>query len=359
MDFAVLMAGGSGQRLWPLSRQSRPKQMLNLLNGRSLLRACFERLNRVFDPRHILVLTNAEYAEQIRKTLSEVPEENIIAEPCVRDTVGAIGLAASVLTKADAEAVMTVVTADHILEPAEPFWDALKTAGRFVQEHPDAIVTFAIEPTFAATQYGYIRLPTAASKEQKVFPVSAFREKPDEETAKQYLAEGGYFWNSGIFVWKAKTIFNLLKTFLPESSVPLEEIGRGWGGPQQQSVLEEWFPQLPKISIDYAVLEKASEVYGIPLPCRWVDLGSFAALAEFLSSDPRQKGVFAGQQCLLDCRNTIVLTEAPEHLIAMIGLEDMIVVHSSDATLICPFHQAHRIKEMLGRLEQEGKKDYL
>ncbi|MEJ5258777.1 MAG: sugar phosphate nucleotidyltransferase [Anaerohalosphaeraceae bacterium] len=358
MDFAVIMAGGSGQRLWPLSRQSRPKQILKLLNGRTLLRDSFERLNRLFDLRNILVLTNAEYAEQVSENLSELPKDNIIPEPCVRDTAGAIGLAAAVLQKADPEAVMAVVTSDHILQPAEPFLDALQTAIRFVKEHPEALLTFGIKPTFPATQYGYIRLQIQEGQ-SRIFPVAEFREKPDQETAERFLAQGGYFWNSGMFVWKAKTILKHLKTFLPESSEPLEKIRSAWGGPEQDSALEEWFPRLPKISIDYAVLEKAPQIYGIPLSCRWLDMGSFAALADIISSDSNQNTVIAGQHCLLDCRNTIVATESPDHLIAMIGMEDVIVAHSPDATLICPLHQAHRLKELLRRLESEGKTNYL
>lgn len=359
MDFAVIMAGGSGQRLWPLSRQSRPKQILRLLNGRTLLRDCFERLTQIFDLRNILVLTNAEYAAQVCENLSELPEENVIAEPCVRDTAGAIGLAAAILTKADAEAVMTVVTADHILEPAEPFLEALKTAIRFANEHPSSLLTFGIRPTFPATQYGYIQIQTDNTPQQQVFPVKEFHEKPDLQTAERYLAEGGYFWNSGMFVWKAKTIFNHLKTFLPESVQPLEKIRSAWGGPEQRASLEEWFGRLPKISIDYAVLEKAPDRYGIPLPCRWLDMGSFAALADIISSDSNHNTVIAGQHCLLDCHHTIVATEVPEHLITMIGLENMIVAHSPDATLICPLSQAHRLKELLAHLQKEGKQKYL
>lgn len=357
--FAVMMAGGTGQRLWPLSRKSRPKQILKLLSGRTLLRESFERLNQIFDLRNILVLTNAEYAAQVRENLSELPEENVIAEPCVRDTASAIGLAASILHKEAPEAVMAVVTADHILEPIKPFLDALRTALDFVNENPDALLTFGIAPTFPATQYGYIRLQTEEKSDKNVFPVLEFREKPDEETARQYLEQGGYFWNSGMFVWKAKTILNHLKTYLPASTEPLEKIRSAWGGPAQVSVLEEWFPRLPKISIDYAVLEKAPHIYGMPLSCRWLDMGSFAALADLISLDASRNTVIADQYCLLDCRNTIVATETPNHLIAMIGMEDVIVAHSPDATLVCPIHQAHRIKELLARLESEGKKKYL
>jgi len=358
MDFAVIMAGGTGKRLWPLSRQRRPKQILKLLDGRTLLRECFDRLTELFDPRNILVLTNAQYVDQVCENLTELPEGNLIAEPCVRDTSGAIGLAASILTKADPHATMAVVTADQILRPQEPFIEAMKTALEFVRNHPDSLVTFGIQPVFASTQYGYIRLGEPKG-DGGVLPVTAFREKPDAPTARQYLEEGGYYWNSGMFVWKAETILRLMKTFVPACAEPLEKIHQAWGGPDQEATLQEWFSQLPTISIDYAVMEKASDVYGIPLDCRWQDLGSFAALADLISSDANGNVVVAGHSELLDCRNNIIVTEETGHLIALIGAEEMIVAHSPDATLICPIHQSHRLKELLERMEQGGKEKFL
>ncbi len=193
----------------------------------------------------------------------------------------------------------------------------------------------------------------------KVLPVTDFREKPDLPTAERYLADKGYYWNSGMFIWKAATILKLLKTHLPASAEPLEKIHQAWGGPDQESALQEWFPQMPKISIDFAVMEKAKEVYGIPLDCRWLDLGSFAALADIISSDANHNIVVAGHSQLLDCRNTIVATEDAGHLIALIGVEDMIVAHSPDATLICPAGQSHRIKELLALLEKRGQGEFL
>lgn len=362
MDFAIIMAGGTGKRLWPLSRQSRPKQILKLLDGRTLLRECYERLLEIFDPRNILVLTNASYVDQVRENLSELPETNIIPEPCVRDTSGAIGLSAAILTKVDPEAAMAVVTADQILEPREPFLEAMKTALGYVKAHPEALLTFGIKPTFASTQYGYVKFGKSVPDSkggQKVYRVEAFREKPNQSTAEKYLAEGKYYWNSGMFVWKAKTILKHLKEFLPPCAEPLEKIHKGWGGPDQGATLREWFVQLPKISIDFSVMEKAQEVYGIPLECRWLDLGSFAALADIISSDANQNIVVAGYSELLDCRNNIVATEDAGHLIAMIGVENMIVAHTPDATLICPAGQSYRLKELLARIEQRGEQQFL
>lgn len=362
MDFAVILAGGSGKRLWPLSRKKRPKQVLKLLDGQTLLRSCFERLCEYFDTRNILVMTNADHAEAVRENLMELPVENVIAEPTSRDTAGAIGLAAAVLSKYDPDSTMTVVTSDHILEPSDAFVPVLRTAVAFVNEKPDALVTFAVKPTFANTQYGYLKVGPAqpcGESADAVHRVEAFCEKPDEATAKQYLQSGDYFWNSGMFVWKSKTILSRLKQHAPQFAEPLTRIQTDWGGGDQQIALQEWFCQLPQISIDYAVLEKADQVYAIRLDCRWLDLGSFAALADVIASDGDNNIVVAGHTALLNCKNNIIATEDKGHLIAMIGLEDMIVAHSSDATLICPVSQSHRVKELLEELNKNGRHKFL
>jgi mannose-1-phosphate guanylyltransferase len=362
MNYAVIMAGGTGKRLWPLSRQKRPKQVLKLLDGKTLLNRCFERLSPIFDTRNIIVLTNAGYADHVRENLPELPFNNVIAEPIVRDTAGAIGIAASVLTKADPEATMAVVTADQVIEPAEVLQQALKDALSFVNNNPDSMITFGIKPTFAATQFGYAKLGKVkgcSDCENEVFSVEEFKEKPDEGTAKEYLASGRYLWNSGMFVWKAKTILAHLAEFLPDAVEPLNKIQADWDGPNQQHTLEEWFPRLPKISIDYAVMEKAKKIYAIKLDCRWLDLGSFAALADFISSDENNNIVVAGTSELLDCKNSIIATEEQGHLIAAIGLENMVVAHSPDATLVCHIDQTQRLKELLKLIKQRAGEEFL
>jgi mannose-1-phosphate guanylyltransferase len=362
MDYAVIMAGGTGKRLWPLSRQKRPKQVLELLDGRTLLRCCFERLRPIFDIRNIIVLTNAGYADVVRENLSELPFNNVIAEPAVRDTAGAIGLVSSVLSKYDAESTITVLTADQVIEPAEVLQQGLKDALTFVNNNPDDMITFGIQPTFASTSLGYIKCGNGRkcpNCKNKIYSVDAFREKPDEKTARQYLATGQYFWNSGMFVWKAKTILAHLKNFLPEATEPLAKIQLAWDSPNQQQTLQEWFIKLPKISIDYAVMEKADKVNAIMLDCRWLDMGSFAALADIISSDKDNNIVVAGQSELLDCNNSIIVTEDKGHLIAAIGLENMVVAHSPDATLICHIDQTHRLKELLELIKEHTGEKFL
>ena len=355
MDYAVIMAGGTGKRLWPLSRQKRPKQVLKLLDGQTLLRRCFERLQPIFDLRNIIVLTNVGYIDVVRENLAELPSNNVIAEPTVRDTAGAVGLAATVLAKYDPDATIAVVTADQIIEPAEVIQQALRDGLAYVKQNPEGMVTFGIRPTFASTSLGYIKCAgrrECPECQNELYAVEAFREKPDAGTAKEYLDSGQYLWNSGMFVWKARTILANLAQFQPGTAEPLAMIQADWDGPNQQSTLEEWFGRLPKISIDYAVMEKAQGVFAIKLECRWLDMGSFVALADIISSDKDNNIVVAGQSELLDCKNSIIVTEDKGHLIAAIGLENMVVAHSPDATLICHIDQTTRIKELLELIER-------
>lgn len=361
MNYAVVMAGGTGKRLWPLS-EKRPKQVLKLIAGQTLLQQCIERLLPIFDYRNILILTNAAYLDIVREVVSQIPRQNVIAEPVVRDTAGAIGLAAAILTKYDADATMAILTADQIIDPPEVLQSTLTDALTYINNNPDNLFTFGIKPTFPCTQLGYIRC--AAGKDQpdcknKILTVEAFSEKPDQKTAEQYLKSGSYLWNSGMFVWKAKTILKNLAQFLPDSTIPLQKIKAAWDSPTQKQTLEEWFGKLPKISIDFAVMEKAKNVHAIELDCRWLDIGSFAALADIINSDKNNNIVVADHSQLLDCENSIIVTEQKNHLIAGIGLKNMIVAHSPDATLICPIDETHRLKDLLAIIQKNSGEKFL
>ena len=362
MNYSVIMAGGTGKRLWPLSRKARPKQVLKLFQGQNLLRLCFDRLSPIFDARNIIVLTNAGYSDRVRESVSGLPYSNVIAEPAVRDTTGAIGLAASILAKFDPDASMAVVTADQIIEPSEIFQQALKDALTFINSNPDRMLTFGIKPTSPSTQLGYIKC-SAPKKCQNckndIYTVDSFKEKPSEETARRYLAEGKYFWNSGMFVWKAKTILAHINKYIPDAIEPLRKIAAAWDGPNQEQTLNEFFPRLPKISIDFSVMEKAAGVHAIKLDCRWLDLGSFAALADIIQSDKNNNIVVASQSELLDCESSVFVTEDSGHLIAAIGLENMVVAHSPDATFVCPVDKAYRLKELLELIEKRTGDKYL
>jgi mannose-1-phosphate guanylyltransferase len=362
MDFAVIMAGGTGKRLWPLSRKKRPKQVLRLLEGRTLLNHCFCRLRPVFDPDRIFVLTSADYVDLVREDLPELAADHVIAEPAVRDTCSAIGLAAAILTRTDPQATMAVLTADQMIRPPAALQDAVRDALRFVAGRPECLVTFGIKPTFASTQLGYLKLAegqTLRACRNPIHAVEAFKEKPNSEIAQAYVKSGQHCWNSGMFVWKAQTILDHIERFVPEASQPLRQIREAWGTAGQQASLDQWFPRLPKISIDFAVMEKAKDVFAIKLDCEWLDMGSFMALGELIGADADRNVAAAKVRQLLDCKDTIVVTEDDGHLIAAIGMQDVIIAHTPDATLVCPVHQAERLKELLDRMERQGQGEYL
>lgn len=358
MNYAVIMAGGSGKRLWPLSRQKRPKQVLKLLGGETLLRKCFQRLEGIFQPENILLLTNANFVETVCEDLPELLTENIVAEPVMRDTSSAIGLAATILHKKDPDANMAVVTADQLLKPLESFQQVMRTALDFVQSNPEALLTFGIQPTFPSTQLGYIKFGKESFGDG-VHKIEAFREKPNLETAKQYFKDSRFVWNSGLFVWKCQTILDNLKKFVPDGVGPLSKIRDAWGQSNQQAVLEEWFPKMPKISIDYAVMEKSKCVYGISLDCQWHDLGSFRALRDIIQSDAEGNTVISAHTTFLDSSNNIVVTEDDGHMLALIGVEDMIIANSSDATLVCPVEHANHLKELLEKISDNSGSQFL
>lgn len=360
MNYIVIIAGGSGKRLWPLSRQKKPKQVLKLMDGQTLLRRCFDRVQGLADKKNILVLTNADYIDLVQDNLPELDRANVIAEPAMRDTASAIGLAAAVLDQRDDDAVMAVVTADQLIEPAEVFQKTFRAAMDFVKNRPEALVTFGIKPSFPATQFGYIKFGTKTAQGAcPVFAVESYKEKPDLPAAQRYIQDGGYYWNAGLFVWKARTLLKNLYQFIPEDAEPLDKIRAAWPTPQRQEVLKAYFPKLKKISIDYAVMEKAADVYGIELACRWQDIGSFHALKEILKPDACGNTVVAGCRQFLDSRGNMVITEDSGHLLALIGVENMIVAHTRDATLICPIDQADRLKELLDRMQIEGQESFL
>jgi mannose-1-phosphate guanylyltransferase len=362
MQYGMIMAGGSGTRLWPLSRKHQPKQLLPVVRGKSLLQLSYERLLGLVPPERIFVCTKAEYASAIYANLPDLPRENLLGEPEGRDTANAVGFAAAVLQKKDADAVMAIVTADHVIEPVDKFQAAIKLAFDVVAEQPNALATFGIVPTHGHTGLGYIHRgePLAlASKRAGAYRVMSFREKPDQATADRYVESGRYYWNSGMFVWRADTVLRELSLHLPDSYRGLMRIADAWGTSQQDAVMGEVYPKLPRISIDYAVMEPAShnkgkaQVVAVEMPVQWLDVGSWPALADTLGVDEHENAVDCRVCVLIDSDNNIIISHDPEHLVATMGLSDMIVVHTKDVTMVCPKREAQRVKEMVSRVKDK------
>jgi len=361
MQYAIIMAGGSGRRLWPLSRRNRPKQIIDLLDAQSLLQRCVARLQGLLPLQRIFVVTNAEYEDLVHRHLPELPVENILGEPIGRDTANAIGLAASILLPRDPQAVLAVFSADQVIEPLEPLQQAVRQALAFIDEHPEALFTFGIKAAYAHTGLGYLKRGQPASGHPGIFAVEAFREKPNKSTAHKYIRSGNYCWNSGIFVWRADTILRQLELFLPHNADRLLRIGQAWPTDRRPAVLKKEFDLLQKISIDFAVLEHAQHVYMCEIDCHWVDIGSYETLAENVGrADADNNVTTPATRCeWLDSSNNLVISTCPDHLIAAIHVEDLIIVHTQDTTLICRKEETGQLKPLLDRMAVDGNERYL
>jgi mannose-1-phosphate guanylyltransferase len=363
MRYGVIMAGGSGTRLWPLSRSDQPKQFLKVVRGKSLLQLSYQRLRGILQPEQIFVCTSASQGPAVLENLPELPKANLLGEPQARDTANAVGFAAAVLAKRDPQAVCAVVTADHVIEPVNQFQASLKKAFDLTSERPAALVTFGIVPNFGHTGLGYIHRGEALSI-PGTYRVQSFVEKPDKATADRFVESGRYYWNSGMFVWRCDTVLDELAIHLPESHSGLTKIAQAWGTAEQEATLQAVYPTLPRISIDYAVMEPASHEKGkahvavVEMPVQWLDVGSWPALAETMEVDDHNNAVAAESYVFLDSDDNVIVSDDPRHLVSTIGITDMIIVHTRDATLVCPKQEAQRVKELLVKVKEKFGKNF-
>ncbi len=354
MRHAVVMAGGSGTRLWPLSRAGRPKQLLDVIRdddgggSHSLLAEAFARLETVLPAERIWVCTAARYGDQVQAALPRLRPDRLVLEPVARDTANAVGLAAALVAEVDPDAELAVVSADHVIRPVDRFADSLRTAFDALAARPRALVTLGIRPTVPATGFGYVRRGGATGV-PGVAEAAAFKEKPDRATAEGYLASGEYLWNSGMFVWRARTVLDALADHLPASAEGLARVVAAPAGPQRDAVLAEVFPSLPKTSVDYAVLEPAATEPGRVLVAD-LDVGSWPALAQTLAVV--EGNAVSGLALVLDGAGNVVLSDDPDHLVALVGVRDSVVVATADVTMVCPVADAERVKQLLAAVEQ-------
>ncbi|MGJ3508564.1 mannose-1-phosphate guanylyltransferase [Enemella sp. A6] len=355
MRYAVIVAGGAGTRLWPLSRKGTPKQLLPLIGDRSLLRMAFDRVVDVVGAERVLVCTGAAFADQVAAELPELPARNILGEPVGRDSLNAMAWPTAVLAAQDPEATVAIVTADHIIEPEETFRATLQRAFEVAETQP-ALVTFGVVPTHPHTGYGYLWQGEVLG--ESVQRVREFREKPDRETAEAYLASGEYWWNSGMFVWRAEHFLSALATLLPHAHRIVTQLA------EQPELLDELFAQLPKVSVDYAVMEPVShgrtelDMVAVELPISWHDIGGFTSLAGQLPTDEAGNAV-DGAAVLLDGTDNLVVNHVGDgHLVAAVGLSGHVVVHTDEITLVCPLDQAERIKELVARVTETAGDHY-
>lgn len=347
MQYVVIMAGGSGTRLWPLSRQGRPKQLLELFEGRSLLRLAYERLAGVVPSERILVCTGRAYASDVAAQLPELPAGNILGEPEGRDSLNAVAWSAAEIARRDPQGIVAMVTADQVITPVDEFQAALRVAFDVAETVPGALVTLGVIPTSPHTGYGYLHRADPVAGFPGVYRVAEFKEKPSLEVAQRYVDSGEYWWNAGMFVWRAQTLLDQLDQLLPETARCVREIAA------QPERLDELFPTLRKISVDYAVMEPAStgatgaSVIGVPLNVEWRDVGGFVSLAELLSAD-ESGNALDGVVVTLDSSGCVLVNAVgPGHVVSALGLSDTLVVATPTATLAARLSETERIKELV------------
>ncbi len=365
MLHAVIMAGGTGTRFWPASRAACPKQLLDLLGGTTMIQATVQRLGDVVEPERVLVVTNRRLVDPIVEQLPELPAGAVIGEPCKRDTAPCIGLAAIRVSRNDSEATMIVMPADHVISPAERFQQSLLHAARLVEEQPTRIVTFGVRPTYASVAYGYIQrgeplfsgdTSPEAGDSLATFAVARFHEKPQADVAATYCASSDFYWNSGIFVWKARTIMDALSRYEPEMVSRLETIAAA-SSSQFQQVLDREFPKIRGKSIDYAVMERASDVVVVEASFDWDDVGNWQSVARLCGTDDAGNTI-AGKHLGIETTGSIVRS-SDGHLIVTVGMSDCIVVHTPDATLVANKHEEELVRQVVKQLEEKGWSEFL
>lgn len=353
----VIPAGGGGTRLWPRSRQATPKQFLDIVSERTMLQETTDRVQDLVPPERLYVITNARHAGSVRDQLTEVPAQNIVGEPEGRDSAPAIGLMAAILEKTQGpDTVMATLPADHVILRPEQFRAILRAAAEVAAD--GYLVTLGIPPTGPDTGFGYIQSGETVRKDTAagvpVYAVRQFKEKPQRDVAEGYLRDGGYFWNAGMFIASVRTLRGLYQTHLPQMEAGFARIVAAHGTDKFESVMNEIFPALEKISVDYGIAEKADKVAVIPADIGWNDVGSWQRLAEVLSATGQEaQNIVIGHHLGVDTQGALIYS--PHRLIATIGLDDIIVIDTPDATLICPRSRSEDVKRVVEELKARGQ----
>jgi mannose-1-phosphate guanylyltransferase len=355
--YAVIMAGGQGTRFWPRSRRKMPKQLLNIIGEATMLEQTVARISALIPAERTLVVAGEAYRDPIRASLPQLPAENFLFEPVGRNTAACVAWAALWVRQRTSDAVMAVLPADHLIRHVAEFLRVLEVAA-VVAQPLNRLVTIGIQPTHPETGYGYIR----ASEDRlqvdgrAVFRVAQFVEKPSRHTAEQFLAEGTYVWNSGMFVWRADSIWQEISRHLPQLTHDLEPVAERMSADTMENVLNDVYPRLPSVSIDVGVMERAQDVWVVPADIGWSDVGSWRALGELLDADAHGN-VVIGEQRGIDTAGCFI--HSPSKLVATIGLNDLVVIETNDVLLICPKERDQDVRKLVELLEREGRHDLL
>lgn len=347
--YVVIMAGGRGERFWPESRAARPKQLLPIVGDKPMLAQTLDRLRGLVRPDEVFVLTNAEQRPAVLEVCPELDPVKVVGEPVGRDTAAAVGLAAALVRRLDPDGVFAILPADAVIRDEAGFRDTLEAAFAAAEAAP-VLATIGIPPAFPATGYGYVRRGERLSgpEDWPVFKVERFVEKPDKATARSYLENGDYFWNAGMFVWSVATVLGAIENHAPELRRVLRRIEEGLeGGDALDALLQQHYPGLEKISVDYAILEKAENVVMVESGFDWDDVGEWSAVSRHHGADESGNVVRGGGLLREASGNTVFSRDGGGHLVALLGVEDLVVVHTADATLVCHKDKAQDVKRLV------------
>ena len=358
--YAVIMAGGSGTRLWPLSRKDRPKQSLVVSGDQTLFQNAVNRLRGLFPSERILVVTVAEQVALLRSECPQIPEENFVIEPLPRGTASVVALAATAIKTRDDQGVMAVLTADHLIENDTHLRQLLKVAyGAALSGY---LVTLGITPSYAATGFGYIQAGEKIDTFEGLdaFLVQKFKEKPDQENAERMVSDGEHYWNSGMFIWQVKTVMSEIAQQMPELFEMISEIDGAWGTESQNAVVNQIWPTIKPQTIDYGIMENAYKVAVIPAAnLGWYDVGSWESIFDALDSDSSGNILMRGDTIAIDTQGTLICEDSSDRMIVTIGVKDLVIIDSGNALLICDRNQAQRVREIVRYLEDQGRVNYL
>ena len=357
MIYAVIMAGGSGTRFWPLSKSKTPKQLLNLTGDRTLIQKTIHRIKPIIKLKNIFIVTANSQVKKIKEQLAEIHPQNIIDEPFGKNTAPCIGLAAIHIKKRDPKGVMVVMPADHLIKNEEKFREIISLGARIASEK-DCLITIGIKPSYPETGYGYIHAGEEFVKngKAKIFRVNRFVEKPDIRRARRFVNSGDYFWNGGIFIWKVEAILEMIKRFLPDLYGGLAEIEKVLGTDREKKVIKNVYSRVESISIDYGIMERAKNTAVIPCDIEWNDVGTWMALYDILEKDKFNNAV-VGKHVGIDTDGCVI--HSPKKIVATIGIKDIVIVATRNAVLVCPKGKAQDVKKIVELLKSKGLKEYL
>lgn len=359
-NYIVIMAGGVGTRLWPLSRKNSPKQLQTFIGDKSMIQETFDRVKEIVPVENILISTNDHYKKQIMEQLPEIPGNNYILEPVGRNTAPAMGLIAAHIIKRDPKAIVTTLASDHLVNNKDNFINVIKAAFEVIDKNPEYINTIGLKPTFAHTGLGYIEkgeeFSTSSNNSSISYKVKQFVEKPNLETAQKYVDSGNFFWNASYFTWQAKELLDIIKKHQPDIYSHLEKIIDAIGTNRETRIVAEEFNLMPELAIDY-IVEQLDKVSLIPADLGWDDIGSWQVLQEIMADLSGKDVIERGNHLGLDNKNCLVY--AQDRLVATVGLENIVVVDTPDATLICNKNRSQEVKKIIDKLKEKKMEEYL